>query len=314
MKVLIAGGSGHVGAILIRHFLARGDSITVLSRSNKPIADVTTMYWDGENQGNWSIAVDGTDLVINLAGRSVNCRYTVDNLNEMMNSRVLSVQAIVHAIQAAKNPPTKWLQSSTATIYAHCFDAPNDEASGMMGGNEPNAPFTWNASIEIAKAWERETLAIQTPKTRKVLMRSAMTMSIDKGSVFDVLSSLTRKGLGGTLGDGKQFVSWIHETDFVNAVSFLIDHPELVGPVNICSPNPLPQRQFARELRQAWHIPLGIPAPAPLVELGTKFMQTESELVLKSRRVAPKLLLDHGFDFKFPLWSEAAKDLVSRYR
>ena len=183
-----------------------------------------------------------------------------------------------------------------------------------MGGDEPGAPFTWNASIKIAKAWEAEFDAPVTPKTRKVAMRSAMTMSPDKGSVFAVFADLARKGLGGRLGNGKQFVSWIHEQDFAAAISFLIEHDEISGPVNLCSPNPLPQAEFMKILRKAVGAPFGFPAPSPLVELGTRFMKTESELVLKSRRVIPSILLKHGFEFQFPTWNEAVADLVKLLR
>ncbi|MBS1728135.1 MAG: TIGR01777 family oxidoreductase [Armatimonadetes bacterium] len=314
MKILIPGGSGHVGAVLIRHFLARGHEVTVLSRHSFELPGVAVLTWDGETVGDWASTVDGTDVVVNLAGRSVNCRYHQANLDAMMNSRVRSVRAVGQAIAAAKNPPRVWLQASTATIYALRYDAPNDEATGILGGDEPGAPCTWNASIAIAKAWETETLAIETPNTRKVLMRSAMTMSPDSGSVFDVLSHLTRLGLGGRLGNGRQYVSWIHQTDFARAVSFLIDHADLDGAVNLCSPNPLPQAEFASLLRAAWHVPFGLPAAEWMVEIGTWLRQTESELVLKSRRVIPTRLLEAGFTFEFPNWGPAAEDLATANR
>jgi hypothetical protein len=179
-----------------------------------------------------------------------------------------------------------------------------------MGGDEPGGPFTWNASIKIAKAWEAEFEKAVTPKTRKVVLRSAMTMSPDTGSVFAVFASLAKRGLGGTLGDGRQYVSWIHADDFARAISFLIDHDDISGPVNICSPNPLPQREFMKILRKAVRAPFGFPASAPLVEIGTWAMKTESELVLKSRRVVPTILLQHGFEFNIPIWDDAANDLA----
>lgn len=267
------------------------------------------MAWDGETLGAWKEELEGADAVINLAGRSVNCRYNVDNLNEMMSSRVDSVRAIGSAISECANPPKVWLQSSTATIYAHRFDAPNDEETGILGGDEPGTPFTWNASIKIAKAWESALDEFDLPSTRKVALRSAMTMSADSGSVFFVFASLARKGLGGRLGSGKQYVSWIHQTDFARAISFLINREDLSGAVNLCSPNPLPQAEFMAILRKAVGARVGFPAPEFLVELGTWAMRTESELVLKSRRVVPKRLLDAGFTFDYPDWKEAAKDL-----
>ncbi len=314
MKVVIPGGSGHVGAILRRHFSALGWEVVVLSRHGASTSDVKFVPWNGETFTGWEKEVDGAEVVINLAGRTVNCRYNDTNLDQMMQSRVRSVHAVGKAIQQCTNPPKVWLQASTATIYAHRFDAPNGEATGILGGDEPGAPRTWNASIEIAKAWEEATNEMETPNTRKVLLRSAMTMSPDAGSVFDVFSSLARRGLGGTLGDGKQFVSWIHEDDFARAIDFLIAHEDLDGPVNICSPNPLPQREFVRILRETWGVRFGFPAPAWLVEVGTWAMRTESELVLKSRRVVPTRLLEAGFEFRFPEWNSACRDLVEKYK
>ena len=179
MKVVFPGGSGHVGAILIRHFKSLGWEIVVLSRSAFVCERVKTVQWDGKTLGDWISELEGADVVINLAGRSVNCRYTVENLNEMMNSRVDSVRVIGEAIAHSSSPPKVWLQASTATIYAHRYDAPNDEETGIIGGDEPNAPFAWNASIKIAKAWEAELSTANTPRTRKVSLRSAMTMSPD---------------------------------------------------------------------------------------------------------------------------------------
>ncbi len=312
MKIIIPGGSGHVGAVLIRHFLNQGHELSVISRRDFSYPGVKTLFWDGESVGDWAAEIDGADVVINLAGLSVNCRYNSSNLNQMMESRIRSVRAVGEAIRQAVNPPKVWLQSSTATIYAHRYDAPNDETTGILGGDEKGAPRTWNESIKIAKAWEAETLKIETPKTRKVLMRSAMTMSADEGSVFDVFSSLARRGLGGRLGDGRQFVSWIHEQDFARAISFLIEHDEMDGAVNVCSPNPLPQSEFAKDLGEAWGVKFGLPASKWMVEIGTWAMRTESELVLKSRRVVPTRLVEAGFKFDYPEWKNAARDLVKR--
>lgn len=312
MKIVIPGGSGHVGAVLIRHFLNQSYEISVISRRDFSYPGVKTLLWDGESVGDWAAEIDGADVVINLAGRSVNCRYNSSNLNQMMESRLRSVRAVGEAIRQAVIPPKVWLQSSTATIYAHRYDAPNDETTGILGGDEKGAPRTWNESIKIAKAWEAETLKIETPKTRKVLMRSAMTMSVDVGSVFDVFSSLARRGLGGRLGDGRQFVSWIHEQDFARAISFLIEHDEMDGAVNVCSPNPLPQSEFAKDLREAWGVKFGLPASKWMVEIGTWAMRTESELVLKNRRVVPTRLAEAGFKFDYPEWKSAVRDLAAR--
>jgi len=276
--------------------------------------DAQYMLWDGETLGDWRATFEDADAVINLAGRTVNCRYNAANLKQMMDSRVRSAAVVGEAIATCAHPPKVWLQASTATIYAHRFDAANDEATGILGGEEPESPPTWRASIEIAKAWEAAALALQTDGTRLVLLRSALTLSPDKGSVFDVLCSLASRGLGGRLGTGRQYVSWVHEDDFCRAVEFLIHEPTLAGPVNICSPNPLPQAEFARHLRKALGVPIGLPAAEWMVEIGTWLKRTESELVLKSRRVVPGRLLAQGFEFDFPNWDRAAADLVRRWR
>jgi uncharacterized protein len=232
----------------------------------------------------------------------------------MMSSRVDSIRVVGEAIAAAKQPPKLWLQASTATIYAHRIDAPNDDVTGIIGGDEPGAPYKWNASIKIAKAWEEALNQAPTPNTRKVAMRSAMTMTTDTGSVFDVLAGLARHGLGGAAGKGDQYVSWIHGLDFCPALEFLTIHEELDGPINICSPNPLPNREFMRILREAVGARFTVPTPKWILEIGAALIGTETEIVLKSRRVVPKRLLDAGFEFKFPEWSEAAHDLARQLK
>jgi len=299
---------------VIRHFAGPECDVVVLSRRAAEIPGARVVQWDGATLGDWAREFDGVDAVLNLAGRSVNCRYNRANLDEMMRSRVDSTRLVGQAIQGARRPPKVWLQSATATIYAHRFDAPNDELTGALGGGEPGSSPTWDASIEIAKAWERTLDEAETPNTRKVALRSAMTMSNDPGSVFDVFCRLARRGLFGTLGDGRQFVSWIHEDDYCGAMRFLIEHEELSGPVNLCSPNPLPQAEFAVELRAALGVRFGLPAAKWMIELGCWAMRTESELVLKSRRVVPTRLLDAGYEFRFATWREACWNLASRRR
>lgn len=208
-----------------------------------------------------------------------------------------------------------WLQASTATIYAHRYDAPNDEATGIIGGSEPDAPETWHFSIDVATTWERAVEeAGALPQTRKVLLRSAMTMSPDPGGIFDVLLRLVRFGLGGKSGDGRQYVSWIHEMDFIRAVRWLIEHDDVSGPVNLAAPHPLPNAEFMRVLRETWGIRLGPPSTAWMLEIGALLVRTETELILKSRRVVPGRLLEQGFSFEFPSWPEAGRDLCERWR
>ena len=314
MKIVIPGGSGQVGTILARTFLEDKHEVVILGRQEPPSKGPGRhCSWDGKILGPWVQEIDGSDVVINLAGRNVSCRYNARNRQEIMESRVQSTQAIGEAIRQSVRPPRVWLQSSTATIYAHRYDAPNDETTGILGGNEPSVPDTWRFSIAVAQAWERAATAIETPQTRKVLLRSAMTMSPDRGGVFDVLLGLVRKGLGGTNGDGKQYVSWIHEHDFVRAVKWLIKH-EMEGPVNLSSPEPLPNAEFMATLRRAWGTKIGLPATKWMLELGAIFLKTETELILKSRRVVPGRLLGAGFTFQYPHWRDAAVDLCQRWK
>lgn len=313
MKILIPGGSGQVGRILARHFQAKGDAVTVLSRS-PGASPWRVVAWDGATPGGWIADLERCDVVINLAGRSVNCRYTAENRRIIHESRTRSTQLLNEVVAGLSHPPRLWVNASTATIYRHSLDRAMDEATGELGGGEPGAPDTWNFSITVAKAWEEAFFATSTPRTRKVAIRSAMTFSPDRGGVFDVFSMLVRRGLGGRQGSGSQFVSWIHEADFVRAVDFLISREEMSGVINLASPHPLPNRDFMRALRDAWGVRAGLQTPAWLVEIGALLMQTESELVLKSRRVVPVRLLDAGFGFLYPDWPAAARELVARWR
>lgn len=311
MRIVIPGGSGQVGHILARHFHAGGHAVTVLSRNPRP-ALWRVVRWDGVASGEWIRELQRSDVCINLSGRSVNCRYTAANRRAILDSRIQSTRVLNDAIASLSHPPPLWINASTATIYRHAIDRPMNEASGELGGNESAAPGTWRFSIDVAKAWEHAFFTTPLPRTRKVAIRSAMTFSPDRGGVFDVLSGLARRGLGGTQGRGDQFVSWIHETDFVRALEMLIAREEFAGVVNLASPNPLPNRDFMRALREAWGVRFGLAAPEWMIEIGTWLMRTESELVLKSRRVVPGRLLAAGFQFLFPEWPAAARDLVSR--
>ncbi len=312
MKVVIPGGSGQVGTILARAMQADGHDVVVLTRRPQT-CPWRTVAWDGATSGPWAKEVDGSDVVINLAGRSVNCRYTPHNRREILDSRVKSTRAVGAAVAQARRPPRVWLQASTATIYAHRFDAPNDEATGLIGGYEPGAPSAWNFSIDVARAWERAFEESMTPRTRKIALRSAMTMSPDPEGIFDTLLRLVRRGLGGTAGDGRQFVSWIHFEDFVAATRWLIDHDEIDGAVNVAAPNPVPNEDFMRTLREASGTRVGLSATTWMLEIGAVFMRTETELILKSRRVVPGRLLQGGFVFTYSTWDAAARDLCQRW-
>lgn len=310
MKIVIAGGTGQLGGILAKALRARGDHVVVLGRNRA--SDARVVAWDGRTIGPWAGEIDGADVVVNLAGRSVNCRYTRANLDAMMSSRVDSTRAVGLAIANAARPPRVWLQMSTATIYAHRFDAPNDEATGRIGGEEADVPGYWRFSVDIARAWEQALHDANTPRTRRVALRTAMVMSPDPAGIFDVLLGLVRAGLGGPIAGGRQFVSWIHDLDFVRAIELLIARDDLDGPINLAAPNPLVQRDFMAALRTAWGRRIGLPATTWMAGIGAFLLRTDTELLLKSRRVVPARLLEAGLRFEFPDWPAAARDLVER--
>jgi uncharacterized protein len=313
LRIVLPGGSGQVGSILAKHFQSQGHDVVVLARSTRP-APWRIVQWDGTTANRWTAELENADLVLNLAGRNVNCRYNDANRREIKESRTRTTRLLGEAISRLTHPPKIWMNASTATIYRHALDRPMDEATGEIGGSEPNAPSTWKFSIDVATSWEKEFFAANTPATRKIALRSAMVMSPDRDGIFDTLLRLVRLGLGGASGSGKQFVSWIHDQDFLRSIQYLLDHDDLDGAINIASSNPLPNAKFMADLRNAWGTHIGLPASAWMLELGALFLRTETELILKSRRVIPGRLLAHGFQFDFPAWSVAARDLVKRSR
>lgn len=313
MKIVIPGGSGQVGHILARHFHMRGDTVTVLSR-NPGDVPWRTVKWDGTTPGPWVDVLDQSDVCINLAGRSVNCRYGTQNRREIYQSRIATTQLLNRIVASLSRPPRLWVNASTATIYRHALDRAMDEATGQLGGNDPDAPETWNFSIDVAKRWEDAFFSTATPRTRKVAIRSAMTFSPDRSGVFDAFLGLVRHGIGGRQGSGAQYVSWIHDSDFTRAIDFLVEREEISGTVNVAAPNPLPNADFMREMCRAWGAPTALPIPRWALEIGAVLLRTETELVLKSRRVISGRLLAAGFRFVFADWPEAARDLVARWR
>jgi uncharacterized protein (TIGR01777 family) len=318
LRIVMPGGSGQMGQVLAPYFQERGHHVTVLTRGPYT-APWNTVFWDGESIGPWTEHLEGADVCINLAGRSVNCRYHPANRQYIYDSRIQTTRLLNRVIAGLADPPNVWLNASTATIYRNALDRPMDELTGELGGNElisksRHAPDTWNFSIRVAKDWESAFFETPTPRTRKVAMRSAILLSAIPGNAFTIFSNLVRIGLGGHQGNGRQFVSWIHDADFARAVDFLIARDDLAGPVNFASPNPLPNREFMAILREAWDVPNGLPIPTPLLAIGAFLLRTETELVLKSRRVVPTRLLNAGFQFDFPNWPAAAEDLVHRWR
>ena len=312
MKIVIAGGSGQVGTTLASAFCDDGHEVVVLSRNPKP-ARWRIVEWDARTLGRWVDELETADVLINLTGRSVDCRYHARNRRIIKESRVNSTRVLGEAVGRSKSPPHTWLQASTATIYAHRYDAPNDELTGVVGGLDAHTPDTWRFSLDVATSWEQAFDEAHVPHTRKVKLRMAIAM-IPNGAAFCVLLRLVRFGLGGQVGDGRQFVSWIHDRDLIRSVYWLIEHRELSGAVNLAAPNPVSNAEFMRQFREAWGISSGIPVPEWLMEIGACVLRTESELVLKSRRVVPTRLLESGFQFEFSTWTEAARNLCRRWR
>jgi hypothetical protein len=251
--------------------------------------------------------VNGADVVLNLTGKSVDCRYTENNRRAIIGSRVNSTRAVGEAIARCAKPPRAWLNASSATIYKHVFDRAMDE--GGETGATPEAKDAF--SIEVIREWERALDEARTPNTRKVALRITMVFGTDAG-VFPVLRRLARFGLGGKLGTGRQYVSWIHVEDFCRAIECIMEREDLDGPVNVAAPNPLTNAEMMRQVRKVCGAPFGLPATEWMLEVGAFFLRTETELILKSRRVVPGKLLASGFQFHFPELENALRNLEQR--
>ena len=308
-RIIIAGGAGFLGQRLAQHFLHAGWEVVILSRSPMPASGIGRWsVWDARTPGPWEQELEGADAVINLTGRSVNCRYTPRNRQEILNSRVDSTRIIGEAIHRCSQLPRVWLNASTATIYRHTFGNAWDEAGEIAATPEAKDRF----SVDVAQAWEEALSNAPTPKTRKVTLRMAMVLGVGTNSVFPALRRLTLLGLGGKMRSGEQFVSWIHETDYCRAVEWLIGHSDVEGVFNIAAPNPLTNVEMMRVLRQVCGVRVGLPAPRWMLELGAIFLRTETELIIKSRRVVPRRLLESGFTFEFPNIRHAFEELTNR--
>jgi len=305
-RIVLAGGAGFLGQALTAYFQNAGYETVVLTRALKAgRANVHQVVWDGRTAGDWADVLEDSAAVINLVGRSVNCRYHEHNRRQILESRVQSTQIIGTVISKCKVPPPVWLNASTATIYRHTHGPAWDESGEIGATPEVKDAF----SVEVATAWERALIQAHTPATRKVALRSAMVLGNNRNSVFQVLRRLVRMGLGGRMAGGRQFVSWIHQADFCRAVDWLISRNTLSGPVNICAPNPVTNAEMMKLFREICRRPFGLPAARWMLEMGTIFLQTETELVLKSRRVVPRSLIESGFEFRFPFLRGALVDL-----
>jgi NAD dependent epimerase/dehydratase family enzyme len=314
--------------MLARHFQQRGHHVTVLTRSPYS-APWQTIHWDAEHVDSWTEALEGADVCINLTGRSINCRPTFANRKAMYESRIGSTRLLHSVIASLENPPRLWMNASAATIYVRTLDKywtdlPLDETAAIEADPDHGdllgvgAPQPWTHARgftrRLVRDWEAAFFSVSTPRTRKIALRSAVTLSPVVGNVFAVMANLVRFSLGGTQGNGRQFLPWIHEADYADAVEFLIARDDLDGPFNLAAPAPMPNREFMAVLREALDMPNGLPAPAPFIYLGALLMGSNPELVLSSCRAVPARLLAAGFRFSFPGWPEAAEDLSSQWR
>ena len=302
-RIIIPGGTGFLGRHVSAYFAAQNYEVVVLTRSPKPDSiSVRQVAWDGETLGAWASEFDGAAAVINLAGRTVNCRYNEKNKREIYDSRLRSTEVIGKAIAQCAAPPPVWINSSSATIYRYAEDRAMDEATGEIGTG---------FSVDVCQQWERVLAEAATPHTRKIALRAAMVFGHGDDGPYAMFHRLVRFGLGGTMGSGRQYISWIHIADFTRALAWLIAHDELAGAINLSSPNPMPNREFMRTFREICQQPIGLLATRWMLELGAFFLRTETELPLKSRRVVPRRLLESGFVLKFPELREALQNLIA---
>ncbi|WP_298518794.1 TIGR01777 family oxidoreductase [uncultured Kordia sp.] len=302
-KMVIAGGSGFLGQSLIAYFLTKNYEIIVLSRNAKKTGNNKLRYvaWNAKTLDIWMTELEGAAVLINLTGKSVDCRYNEKNKAEILNSRVNSTKVLGKAIQACAVPPKVWMNSSTATIYEHSLDRKMTEENGIIGND---------FSMNVAKSWEKAFYSCNTPKTHKIALRTSIVLG-KNGGAFIPLKNLVKFGLGGTQGNGKQKVSWIHEHDFCRAVAFLLEK-QVSGVFNITAPNPIPNKSFMKTIRKVMNVPFGLFQPKWLLKFGARIIKTEAELILKSRFVIPEKLVAAGFQFQYPTAEKAIQEIINR--
>ena len=297
-KIVIAGGSGFIGMQLAERWSGENE-VAILTRNMKDatnnsygrkndIKGVRMVQWDGKNLGEWVTTLEGCDLLINLAGKSVNCRYNAANKAEIVSSRVDATGVLGKAVKQLKAPPELWINGASTTIYRHAEDRPQDEMNGEIEND---------FSVQVCKEWEVALNKIDLPQTRKVVMRMAIVLG--KGGVLVPYSWLARLGLGGRQGNGRQMFSWVHIDDLCTIIEWLSDHKDATGTYNAAAPGPVPNHVFMRLMRGIFKMPVGFPAPKWLLEIAAFIHGTETELLLKSRWVLPTRLLKEGFIFKY---------------
>lgn len=301
-KIVLAGGNGYLGGLLAKYFSSITDEIIILARKPRAKkANISTLVWDGKTAGNWTNELENIDLLVNLCGKNVNCRYTKKNQEEIINSRIIPTHLLGNVIKNLINPPKLWINMSSATIYRHAEDKPQDEYTGEIG---------YGFSIDVCKAWENSFFKSETPQTRKIALRMGIVLGRSDGA-FPRLLNLVKFGLGGKQGDGRQYVNWVHEQDAVATVEWLLKNENITGIVNCTAPNAVTNYVLMRSIREIYGISFGLPTPTWLLAIGAKIIGTETELILKSRWVKPAVLLDNGFEFQYGKIEEAVHDILS---
>jgi len=303
-KLVIAGGSGFLGDALINYFGNKFDEYIILTRTpHKNTTNVKFILWDAKTLGDWSEYLEGAECVINLCGKSVDCRYTDKNKALIFSSRLDSTAILGKAIASCKNPPKIWMNAASATYYRYSEDKVMTEIDGEVGEG---------FSVEVCKAWEKVFNEAQTPQTRKINLRISMVMG-KRAGVFPVLKKLTKRFLGGKMGSGNQFVSWIHQEDFCRLVEWLINNKNAAGPYNVAAPHPIRNKDMMASYRKVFKVPFGLAASEWMLEIGAFFIKTETELILKSRNVISDRAMKEGFEFKFRTMEECVKNLEARF-
>ncbi len=300
MKIIIAAGTGFLGRNLEEYFTEKGNQVYILTRKPKRKNE---FHWDAKTLGEWKNLLENADVLINLTGKSVDCRYTEKNKREIYASRINSTKVLRKAVDYCTNKPKLWLNASSATIYVHSETQMNTEKNGIIGDD---------FSMNICKSWEKEFFSPDHEHVRKVALRTSIVLG-NNGGAFPKLKLITKAGLGGKQGNGNQKVSWIHIVDFCKAIDHVIDHENISGIINITAPNPLSNEELMMELREQIKIPFGLNAAVWQLELASVFLKTETELLLKSRNVYPEKLIKSGFHFLYPNIESAFKNLLQPF-
>ncbi|TCI85182.1 TIGR01777 family oxidoreductase [Tenacibaculum sp. M341] len=294
MKIVIAGGTGYLGELLTNYYKKeKKNQIYILTRKQKlNSGNVHYLQWNGKTKGYWTSLLEHTDVLINLTGKSVNCRYTKENKEEIYQSRLQSTALLCEIVQELAFPPKVFIQSSSATIYRHSEDVQMTEEKGEIG---------IDFSMDVCKKWEEVFNNYEFSKTKKIITRTSIVLG-SNGGAFPIMKKMTKLGLGGKQGKGNQFISWITEKDYIKAIDFLMTKKS--GVYNICVPNPIRNKEFQKELRKKIKAPFGLSATKWMLKIGAKIIGTETELLLKSRNVYPEKLLDLGFEFDTKTFKE----------